>query len=307
MAYVMEAGCIFHSVLIGLGLGVTVLARRQVLALALALTFHQMLEGVSLGAIVAASRFPGRKAVGMVAAYAVTTPLGVLLGVAVASTYDADGTAARTVQGVLNGVSAGMLLYISLIQQLSEDFTRSDLPSDGALRASMCAGRRPRRPRLRRRGGGAAARRFACRAQPRLPSASTDPLNSLSLSPSQVRRRAAGRRLHVRPQRLGVMRDVSKCLTTHIRPIQCCGGALRRRRRRRQSRGAGAPAPPFHLSPQPRTLPALLRLPECESRRERAAAWRGRGRTKANLFFEAGRAVDRIECGRRWRCCCCWP
>ena len=161
----MEAGCIFHSVLIGLGLGVTVLARRQVLALTLALTFHQMLEGVSLGAIVAASRFPGRKAVGMVAAYAVTTPLGVLLGVAVASTYDADGPAARTVQGVLNGVSAGMLLYISLIQQLSEDFTRSDLTSDGALRAAMCvgapapwgAGALPQRQRLPTSGGAAAA------------------------------------------------------------------------------------------------------------------------------------------------------
>ena len=166
----MEAGCIFHSVLIGLGLGVTVLARRQVLALTLALTFHQMLEGVSLGAIVAASRFPGRKAVGMVAAYAVTTPLGVLLGIAVASTYDADGTAARTVQGVLNGVSAGMLLYISLIQQLSEDFTRSDLPSDGALRASMCAGRRPRRPRLRRRRRGGRCCAALC-----LPSAAPAP------------------------------------------------------------------------------------------------------------------------------------
>lgn len=141
MAYVMELGCIFHSVLIGIGLGVTSGEKGPVVALIIALTFHQMMEGISLGSVVAASRFPLFKSVCMILCYAITTPLGVTVGIAVSSTYDETTLTARAVQGVLNGISAGMLLYIALIQQISEEFTRKDLASStkAPLRLMMYA------------------------------------------------------------------------------------------------------------------------------------------------------------------------
>ena len=126
-------GCILHAVLIGVGLGVTVDSRAEALALLIALSFHQLLEGVSLGAVVAAARFGLAKAAFMLCCYAVTTPMGVAIGIAVAAGYDHASPTSLAVQGTLNGVSAGMLLYIALIQQLSEEFSRKDLGGRAAL------------------------------------------------------------------------------------------------------------------------------------------------------------------------------
>jgi hypothetical protein len=50
----------------------------------------------------------------MVLMYAVTTPIGIAVGIAVSTTFVPDSVAAMAVQGALNGVSGGMLLYISM-------------------------------------------------------------------------------------------------------------------------------------------------------------------------------------------------
>ncbi len=44
-----------------------------------------------------------------------------IAGIAIASSYDPSSERARAAQGCLNGVSGGMLLYISLVQLVAED------------------------------------------------------------------------------------------------------------------------------------------------------------------------------------------
>lgn len=121
-AYSMELGCVFHSVLIGLGLGVIVNDRHQAIALTIALCFHQFLEGVSLGSIMILG-FSLWKSALMVLAYAVTAPLGIAIGIAVSSSYNTHGTTAAAVEGTLNGISAGMLLFVAMHQLIGEELT----------------------------------------------------------------------------------------------------------------------------------------------------------------------------------------
>ena len=133
----MEIGCVFHSVLIGVGLGVTVDGRSQVLTLLIALTFHQFLEGISLGSIVAVAGFSWLKSLSMVVIYSLTTPVGVAIGIGASSSYDPSSTTAMVVQGILNGVAGGMLLYVALIQLIGEEFSRQDLLTRPRLKLAM--------------------------------------------------------------------------------------------------------------------------------------------------------------------------
>lgn len=135
-AYVMEAGCLVHSILLGIGLGVTVDSRSTVIAILISLAFHQFLEGVSLGAVVGSSNFSRFKGISMMLLYGITTPVGVAIGIGISSNYDPDSFTAATVQGMLNAICGGILLYIALIQLCAEEFSKSD------LRGSMKVGLR---------------------------------------------------------------------------------------------------------------------------------------------------------------------
>jgi zinc transporter 1/2/3 len=135
----MEIGCIFHSVLIGIGLGVIVDDRKEVVTLLLALTFHQFLEGVSLGSVVAMAGFARAKSVFMVILYSLTTPIGTAIGIGISTSYDPESVTAHAVQGTLNGVAGGMLLYVALVQLIGEEFSRQDLNSRPKLKLGMLA------------------------------------------------------------------------------------------------------------------------------------------------------------------------
>eukprot|EP00955_Chlamydomonas_euryale_P042971 352470-Chlamydomonas_euryale.AAC.7 len=141
LAFVFEGACVVHSILIGFALGVTVNDRSQATVLLVALVFHQLLEGIGLGTVIAKGFFAPphvttplagmMKAVAMVVSFALTLPIGVAIGIGVASSYEEDSTVSNAVQGVLNSVSGGLLLYIALVQMITEDFTKTDTEVPG--------------------------------------------------------------------------------------------------------------------------------------------------------------------------------
>jgi zinc transporter 1/2/3 len=136
-AYAMELGCIFHSVIIGVGLGVVVSGRAYVATLLGALTVHQALEGLSLGSVLARTGFSRLHQSIMVLTYSLTTPLGIAIGIAVTGAYDPASKTALAVQGALNGLSGGMLLHIALFQIVAEEFSREDLLARPKLRLGL--------------------------------------------------------------------------------------------------------------------------------------------------------------------------
>eukprot|EP00798_Chlamydomonas_sp_ICE-L_P004112 gene4114-14215_t len=136
-AYMFELGCVTHSLIIGLMLGTQVTGQTAVIALIIALCFHQAIEGLSLGSSVATAGFSRLKSFAMILTYGLTVPIGTAVGIAVASTYDDQSITAIAIQGVLNCLSGGMLLYIALIQLLAEEFSREDKACPVSIRVKL--------------------------------------------------------------------------------------------------------------------------------------------------------------------------
>eukprot|EP00882_Tetradesmus_deserticola_P004878 GHRQ01005140.1.p1 GENE.GHRQ01005140.1~~GHRQ01005140.1.p1 ORF type:complete len:448 (+),score=82.70 GHRQ01005140.1:167-1345(+) len=136
--YSMEAGCVFHSVVIGISIGVS--TNSALLAtLTAVMVFHQGLEGLALGSVLALTQLSLIKKLSMAAVFALCMPIGIAVGLAIAGGHDADSVPWLVAQGVLNGVSGGMLLYVALYSLLAEEFSKSDLIFRPGLAALLAA------------------------------------------------------------------------------------------------------------------------------------------------------------------------
>ncbi|KAJ3491329.1 hypothetical protein NLG97_g5609 [Lecanicillium saksenae] len=118
----LEAGILFHSVFIGMALSVA--TGPAFVVFLIAVSFHQSFEGLALGSRIAAIQFP-RSSLRpwlMVLAYGVTTPVGQAIGLFVHRIYDPASMGGLITVGLMNAISAGLLLYAGLVQLLAEDF-----------------------------------------------------------------------------------------------------------------------------------------------------------------------------------------
>uniref|UniRef100_A0A7N2LKM5 Uncharacterized protein n=2 Tax=Quercus lobata TaxID=97700 RepID=A0A7N2LKM5_QUELO len=121
IAQVLELGIIFHSVIIGVDLG----ANQNVSTirpLLVALSFHQFFEGVGLGGCIAQAKFKSKSAAIMSLSFSLTTPLGIAIGIGVASTYKDNSPTALIIEGTFNALAAGILIYRALVDLLAADF-----------------------------------------------------------------------------------------------------------------------------------------------------------------------------------------
>lgn len=118
---VLEFGIVFHSVIIGLNLGV---AGNEFKTLYPVIVFHQTFEGVGLGARLSSIPFRAGSAYPWLLsiAYGLCTPVCIAIGLGARYSYNPNGVAANIVSGVLDSLSAGILLYIGLVELLAHDF-----------------------------------------------------------------------------------------------------------------------------------------------------------------------------------------
>ena len=121
---ILECGIIFHSVIIGLNLGVSPAA--QFIPLFPVITFHQAFEGLGIGARLSVIPFPPRLSWVpwfLCALYGLTTPVSIAIGMAVVGNgYESTGPSESMVSGILDSISAGILLYTGLVELLARDF-----------------------------------------------------------------------------------------------------------------------------------------------------------------------------------------
>jgi solute carrier family 39 (zinc transporter), member 1/2/3 len=54
--------------------------------------------------------------------FATTTPAGIGCGAAVASFYNANSPTALIIEGILDSISAGILIYMALVDLIAADF-----------------------------------------------------------------------------------------------------------------------------------------------------------------------------------------
>lgn len=119
---ILEFGVIFHSVIIGLTLGS---AGDEFPVLYPVIVFHQSFEGLGIGARLSAIPFPKRFSWmpwALCSAYGLTTPIALAIGLGIRTTYNEASMTANIVSGVLDSVSAGILIYTGFVELLARDF-----------------------------------------------------------------------------------------------------------------------------------------------------------------------------------------
>ncbi|KDN41322.1 Zinc/iron permease [Tilletiaria anomala UBC 951] len=117
---ILEFGVIFHSVIIGITLGTT----SEFTTLFIVIIFHQMFEGLGLGARLAFLPLHPKSLLPFLGAtvYACVTPLGLAIGLGIRHTYNEDSATANYITGTFDSVSAGILLYTGLVELLAHEF-----------------------------------------------------------------------------------------------------------------------------------------------------------------------------------------
>lgn len=119
---ILEFGVIFHSVIIGLTLGS---AGDEFPVLYPVIVFHQSFEGLGIGARLSAIPFPKRFSWMpwlLCTAYGLTTPIALAIGLGIRTTYNEASLTANIVSGVLDSISAGILIYTGFVELLARDF-----------------------------------------------------------------------------------------------------------------------------------------------------------------------------------------
>ncbi|KAF8217057.1 ZIP-like iron-zinc transporter [Mycena galopus ATCC 62051] len=118
---ILEFGVILHSVLIGLTLAVD----EGFKILFVVIVFHQTFEGLGLGSRLAFIKLPAQyNYVPVLAAiiYGLSTPVGIAVGLGLRSSYNPGSATASIVSGVLDSLSAGILIYTGLVELLAHEF-----------------------------------------------------------------------------------------------------------------------------------------------------------------------------------------
>ncbi|XP_028807025.1 zinc transporter 4, chloroplastic isoform X2 [Neltuma alba] len=138
VSQVLELGIVSHSVIIGLSLGVSQ-SPCTIRPLIAALSFHQFFEGFALGGCISQAQFKTSSVTIMACFFALTTPLGIGIGTAISSGYNPYSSGALITEGVLDALSAGILVYMALVDLIAADFLSKRMSCNFRLQiASYC-------------------------------------------------------------------------------------------------------------------------------------------------------------------------
>ncbi|GAA5991051.1 hypothetical protein JCM11641_006603 [Rhodosporidiobolus odoratus] len=119
----LEFGTMLHSIIIGLTLATT--GDDEFTTLFIVIIFHQMFEGLGLGSRLAFLKLaPEYSWIPWLGAflYSICTPLGMAIGLGLREGLSMSGAAASVSSGVLDAISAGILLYTALVELIAHEF-----------------------------------------------------------------------------------------------------------------------------------------------------------------------------------------
>lgn len=128
-----------HSILIGLALGLETDVA-HVFVLCFAFFFHQLFEGLALGASIMHTTMARSLRLCLISAFVGTTPLGVLVGMFLGDSIDLESTMGLWTTGIINALVAGNLCYIGLVEFLANDFGSKQVTSNFCNKVTMSIG-----------------------------------------------------------------------------------------------------------------------------------------------------------------------
>ncbi|KAM7500397.1 hypothetical protein LguiA_024811 [Lonicera macranthoides] len=129
VSQVLELGIVVHSVIIGISLGAS-MSPKTIKPLVAALTFHQLFEGMGLGGCISQAKFKARAIIIMAIFFSLTTPIGIVIGFGISNVYNENSKNALIVEGVFNSASAGILVYMALVDLIAADFMNPKMLSN---------------------------------------------------------------------------------------------------------------------------------------------------------------------------------
>lgn len=122
----LEFGIVFHSIFVGLTVAV---AGSEFKTLYVVIVFHQMFEGLGLGSRLQSTPWtPQNQWIAWLFAvmFSITTPLGIAIGLGIRSSFEINSPRALITTGVFDAISAGILIYTSLVELMGAEFLHSD-------------------------------------------------------------------------------------------------------------------------------------------------------------------------------------
>ncbi|KAF2459183.1 ZIP zinc transporter-domain-containing protein [Lineolata rhizophorae] len=147
---VMEAGIIFHSILIGLTVVVT--PNSAFATLYAAIIFHQFFEGLALGSRISTlpspSSLPSPPPLNapvpvsmlhklfMALAFAVTTPVGMAIGLGVINSFNGNDPSTIVAIGTLDALSAGVLVWVGVVEMWAGDWIWGEMERAGVVKTA---------------------------------------------------------------------------------------------------------------------------------------------------------------------------
>ncbi|KAI3824998.1 hypothetical protein L1987_06473 [Smallanthus sonchifolius] len=81
-----------------------------------------VLSGMGLGGCILQAEYKTVKKAAMVFFFSIMTPFGIALGIALSKTYKENSPSSLITVGLLNASSAGLLIYMALVDLLAADF-----------------------------------------------------------------------------------------------------------------------------------------------------------------------------------------
>lgn len=125
---ILEAGIIFHSLLIGITL--VVAGDSVFITLFIVIIFHQMFEGLALGARIATSKTAktgNAKLYLLPLVFSFVTPLGMAIGIGVLQSFNGNDKGTIITLGTLDALSAGILIWVGFVDMWAGDWMFGDL------------------------------------------------------------------------------------------------------------------------------------------------------------------------------------
>ncbi|KAJ4984247.1 zip zinc transporter [Stagonosporopsis vannaccii] len=134
----LEAGIIFHSILIGITL--VVAGDSFFITLFIVILFHQMFEGIALGTCIAelpkAAASTLEKCI-MGGTFALITPIGMAIGIGVLNSFNGNDPSTIIAIGTLDALSAGILAWVGIVEMLAGDWMHGRLLNAGLIRTTI--------------------------------------------------------------------------------------------------------------------------------------------------------------------------
>lgn len=79
------------------------------------------------------ARFKSKAVAAMILFFSLTTPVGIGIGIGISKVYKENSPTALVIEGIFNSASAGILIYMALVDLLATDFMSPKLQTNFKL------------------------------------------------------------------------------------------------------------------------------------------------------------------------------